>query len=342
MATSSAVFTKNQGLVGPAAYSEEWYALRTLDPDSPDRHPPFVLGASVAGIVCGLSKYSTPLRLFHEIRGNVELREATENMLWGKRLESAVLDEFEERYGLQVDRIQRMYFHKEHPFIAATPDALYVDGDDLVSVDVKCTTSHMYKTHGAREADCFGPGEDEVPTDYVMQAQQQMLVTGAQRCEFPVLFDGNKLRLYCVPRDETLQNGLLIRLQQFYTSVISGVEPQVDWEHATTVELMKKLYGVDESIQMECPQEEVHWFQQLQLAKDDEATAVKLKEEAQAHLLHVMQEAHVMHIPEYGVALRRAQVEPTMWTEADVAEATKKLGTVKRRGYVRLTQRKEK
>jgi len=339
--TTADVFVLNHGLVGPEAYSPEWYALRVYDPEVA-RDPPFVLGASVAGVICGLSKYSTPLQLYHEMRGNVEVSEQSERMYWGKQLEPVVLDEFEKRHGVTTNRVQRLYLDQTQTYIGATPDALYVDDGELISVDAKCTTSRMYRTHEADLHDCFGPGEDEIPSDYVMQAQQQMLVTGAVRCDLPVLFDGNHMRIYSVGRNDELILQLRDRLKIFYLAVLEGREPPVDWEHDTTVSLMKKLYGIDEGLTVDMAPEELRWYEQWVKARDDIKEATARKDEAQARLLYAMHESHVMYISEHNVSLVRSQTPDSLWTEVDVVKAQKNLGSVKRRGFVRLTQRKDK
>ena len=339
--TTADVFVLNRGLVGPEAYSPEWYALRVYDPEV-SRDPPFVLGASVAGVICGLSKYSTPLQLYHEMRGNVEISAQSERMYWGKQLEPVVLDEFEKRHEVTTNRVQRLYLDPTQTYIGATPDALYVDDGELISVDAKCTTSRMYRTYEADLHDCFGPGEDEVPSDYVMQAQQQMLVTGAVRCDLPVLFDGNHMRIYSVGRNDELIAQLRGRLEKFYAAVLEGQEPEVDWEHDTTVSLMKNLYGIDEELAVDMAPEELQWYEQWVEARDDIKEATARKDEAQARLLHAMRESHVMHIPEHNVSLVRSQTPDSLWTEVDVVKAQNSLGSVKRRGFVRLTQRKDK
>ena len=325
--------------VGPEAHSDEWYAVRYYDPDS---SPHCVLGASTAGVICGVSKYKTAYQLYHEMRGNLELPEDNEYMRWGRRLEPAIIAEYAERTGVEVHTPNRLYRMKECPWIGATPDGVVGSGDATYVVECKCTSFRMYDPENCRERDCFGDNPDEVPTDYLLQAQQQMLVLNACACDMPVLFDGNKLRIYTIKRDVGLCHEILTRATEFYVQLQTGEEPDPDFKHESTLDLIKKRYQVEPGTSMQLPPEYVELAQRYVDAKRDESLASDRKDMAQAELVYIMADRQVCEVPELGVAFTRTGIPATYWTDEDVMKARNNVGRVKRSEYTRFSERKLK
>lgn len=328
--------------LGPVNHSPDWYDCRTYDPS---RNPPVVLGASEAGAICGVSKWKSTLELYLEKRALKERQTQSEPMKWGQLLEPAILQEYGQRLGVDVYPSKHMLLSKQYPFIAATPDALAVDPEsgEVYCVDSKCTTSRMFDAQHCRERDCFGEGEDEIPLDYVMQAHQQMLVTGLSRCDLPTLFDGNKLRWqYSVRRNDQLIAKLQRKLHEFYEAIVNGEPPDPDWTHDNTVSLMKSLYGVEPGFEMTLSPEGVQWYERWRDAKEAEKGAAAEKDMCLAHLLSEIGEAETIEVPGHSVKLHRSQVADSMWTEEDIIKANRMMGQVKRRGYIRVSERKVK
>jgi putative phage-type endonuclease len=325
---------------GPEAHSQEWHDCRYYEPG---RSPAFVMGASCAGVLCGVSKYRTSWQLYHEIRGNIPPQEDNESMLWGRRLESAIIAEYEERHQVHVHTPNRLYRMVEHPMIGATPDGICEAEDGTRTlVECKCTTWRMYDPENCMERDCFGDGPDEVPSDYLMQTQQQMLVMGAAACDMPVLFDGNRLRVYTIERDEVLCDEIRHRALAFYEAVCRGEEPSPDMEHETTPALMKHMYRPEPGTVMTMPPNELDVVDEYLEAKEKEKLAGRLKEIALAKLLYIMADREVCEVPEKGLAFKRISIPASFWTEVDVEKARESLGQVKRKEYTRLTERSMK
>ena len=325
---------------GPEAYSKDWYDMRDLNEK---REPAFVCGASDAGIICGVDKYKTRLQLYMELRGLRERPEAGENAFWGTQHEPTVLRVFKERTGYDFQAPHRLLMHDTHPMIGATPDGLGEEDDGLpITVDAKCTTSRLYDPEHCRVRDCYGAEHDEVPSSVAMQGQQQMLVTGAERCHFPVLFDGNNLRHYWINASPVLQSQILQNVIAFYHEVLSERPPEPDFEHQQTMNLIKNMYGIDPGMHIEFTDDIVPIFDEYVHAKDQIGVFTKMKERAQAKLLFAMGEASTADVPGTGRQMVRSEVRAQHWSQDDIDRAMVNLGQVKKRAYVRVTERKAK
>jgi putative phage-type endonuclease len=327
-------------LSGPVAYSDEWYNMRLPDEG---RNPAFVCGASDAGVICGVSKYKTRLELYMELRGLKDRKPMGENAFWGTRHEPTIMQVFQQRTGYDFKAPSRLFMHEDYPMIGATPDG---EGEDdqgnHITIDAKCTTSRLYDPENCRVRDCFGEKHDEIPSDYIMQGQQQMLVCDASRCHFPVLFDGNNLRHYWIDANPIIQDSIVKNVLSFYDEVMSGRAPDPDFKHDTTVALVKEIYDIDPGVEIEFTEDLVPIYQVYTDAKAEIGRLTRAKEEAQAKLLFAMGDASVANVPTTGRQLVRSKVKERLWTQDDVEAAMLNLGTVKKRAHIRVTDRKAK
>jgi len=329
------------GILGPAAETPEWFAQRSFDPS---REPPVVLGASEASVIAGLSQYKTPLELYYEKRGLRPGKEANEAMIWGQYLQPAILGRYQELMGCRVSEFPYMIHLKDRPYIVATPDGIgWEDNseDQPWAIEIKNCSGFRYDKKHGRERNCFGEGQDDVPFDYVMQAQQQMLVTGLESCDLPVLFDGRKLRLYCVLSNKELMDTLVKTLEEFYQRVVNGDPPEPDFTQESTLEMIKDIFPVT-SREVQLTAEMAESVEKYQRSQGKIKHYESQKKEAQAELLYAMQDAAVAHIVGSPYKLQRTAVPESMWAQEDIKKAQEKLGSVKRRGYTRFSIREEK
>lgn len=303
-------------IVGPEAYSPAWFSLRLFDPE---RNPPVVFGASEAAIACGRSRYKQPLHLYLVKRGLQADDEETEAMAMGRDLEPGVLNVYGRKSGsvpwtpamtgsfqgtigdgtAQTNNMldhyiaqPPLYLHYDHPYIGATPDAIrYPIGLPHFPVDAK--TASWFD---ARE---FGEdGTDELPDEYVLQAQQQMLVLGAERCDLPVLFSTRHLRIYTVQRHEGLIEHIQTALAEMYERILQGDPPPPNWEHPHTPRLVKDLYGaVNEGLTIYGTEDHSRLWQARQQAAAAVRAAQDEYEKADAEFRFAMGDAAVLRLP---------------------------------------------
>jgi putative phage-type endonuclease len=168
----------------------EWLAVRRQ-----------YIGGSDAAAAIGMSRFKSQLELFQEKVGTLVDDEPTEAMVRGTLLEEYVRDLYVERTGHDVQPAAWLVSN-DHPFMAATPDAIDVDLNSLVQIK---TASAWARHHWGAD------GTSQVPTDYMIQAQHEIAVTGARRNRFAVLFADNdtfRALVYMirvdVPRDTIL------------------------------------------------------------------------------------------------------------------------------------------
>jgi len=325
---------------GPMPHTDEWYALRSLDVSRTTR--PVVLGASDAAAVCGLSPYSTPLHLYLEKRGELSKEfsdEQQERMAFGLKLEPIVLDAYALRMGVAVESDEPMFFHPEHDWMACTPDGIAHEhgSDEEWGVECKCTTWRMYDAHGDSE-DAFGEdGTDQVPTVYLLQGHWQMAVMGWDRVDFPVLFDGSKLRVYSIRRNEDIIEQLIQSGKNLMEQILAGTPPDPEWSHDGTAGAIRALYGFNaetDAVELDDSHEAL-WWQYKELGATIKEIEAK-KSEIHNRLLASFRGAAVAEFPN-GQKLKRSVIADSYVTEEDVVKFAERVGEVKRKGHERLS-----
>ena len=229
-------------IAGPATMTPEWYAMRKFDPSRKDR--PVVIGASEAAAACGRSRYASALDVYLKKRGEIAddfSEEQQEAMDMGHHLEPIILDRYERKTGRTLLRHLPMYFAPLQPFMCATPDGL--DLPDSLAVDAKSTTGRMLDTTG-EDVSMFGQeGTDQVPVEYLFQAQQQIHVLGVNRVDFPVMFDARVIRIYTVHRDDDLIAEIVSAEQELAERIVNGDPPAPDFQHPGTKRLLEAIQG---------------------------------------------------------------------------------------------------
>jgi len=191
------------------------------------------LGASDCAVALGLSKWSTPLDLYYEKRGeNLVEFEPSIPMRCGNALEDLVLELFTEETGQEVTRQQERIFDEVHPWRWATVDGVTEDGWLVEAKTTSVSTG-------------WGDGDTEIPIYYMMQVQHQMAVTGAPGCRLPVLIGNRDFRVYEIERDEELIEMLTEQEADFWQGVVEGTPPD-----PITKEDVKRLYPVDDGTEL--------------------------------------------------------------------------------------------
>src|SRR5699024_10110248 len=152
------------------------------------------IGGSDAAVVCGVSRYKSPVEVWMEKTGQLPSQEAGEAAYWGNRLECLVREEFTKRTGGSVTKPSALYQRRDHPFMLANVDGLCEDPVHGPCI-FEAKTASAYKA---------GEWEDSIPDEYMIQIQHYMAVTGYQGAYIAVLIGGNAFRWKFVERDEEL------------------------------------------------------------------------------------------------------------------------------------------
>ena len=181
------------------------------------------IGGSDAAVVCGISRYKSPVELWMEKTGQLPSQETGEAAYWGNLLESLVREEFTKRTGISVTKPSALYQSEEHPFMLANVDGLCEDPVHGPCI-FEAKTASAYKA---------GEWEDAIPDEYMIQIQHYMAVTGYQGAYIAVLIGGNALRWKFVERDEELIAMLISLEEDFWRHVQSCTPPALDGSNAS-------------------------------------------------------------------------------------------------------------
>lgn len=309
---------------GPMPKTPEWDRARLYDPTSPH---PVRIGASECAAACGVSRYDQPLSIYLQKRGELVKEfddDATTRMRLGLLMEPVILTEYQQRKTMELGSCQvlpgqPMYFSIEWPWMSATPDALAMDieGDTWI-VECKNSSEHMHDRSGDNESKFGVDGTDQVPIEYVFQAQHQMAVLGLSRVEFPVLLGGNRLHVYKVHRDEDLIRTIVEATRDMAERIIAGNPPEPNYAAPDVKRCLRA--GIVDGKTVDLPEDAADWWTKYRAASKAEADAKATKTEMMARLLGAVGDAEFAHVG--GTRLKRVVVGPTSYVT-----------TVSRAGY---------
>jgi putative phage-type endonuclease len=174
------------------------------------------IGGSDAPAVLGVSRYRTALDVFDDKCGIAQPQPDNEKMLWGRMLEPVILARYAEVTGRELMRPATEHGiarSSRAPWLICTPDAYTRDGRNVQA-----------KTAGSDDG--WGePGTDQMPDDYLVQCQHEMLVLGLVVTDVPVLFRGSDFRIYTVRADAEFQEGMFEVESAFWRGVEAREPP---------------------------------------------------------------------------------------------------------------------
>ena len=205
------------------------------------------IGGSDVAKVLGLSKYSSPYQIWMDKTGKIEIdtSETSEAAYWGHQMEEVVAKEFEKRTGKKVRVSNKIYFHKDYPFLLANVDRVVV-GEDAI---LECKTASEYLKDSW--------ADDEIPIAYLAQVQHYLNVLNKKKAYIACLIGGNKFVWKEIQRDDELIEQMTERLVDFWVNnVLADVAPPVDGNESTT-EFISNLYSkdyLDNSIELNAQQ----------------------------------------------------------------------------------------
>jgi predicted phage-related endonuclease len=157
----------------------------------------------------GLSPWKTPLQVYFEKIGEGSPYPDNPSMAWGRKMESVILDFYDEQHGIKMDR---------DVFLQKDFRSGRLDGR-IPGLVIEAKTS--------RFKDGFGePGTDEIPAMYIVQVQHYMWLADADRADIPILFGINDFQTFTVNRDEELIKAILEAEAKFWELVNKRIPPE--------------------------------------------------------------------------------------------------------------------
>lgn len=190
-----------------------------------------ICGSDIAAVL-GASKYRDAFGVWADKTGRAPEREATDVMVRGTILEDGVVELWADRYYDEPIELRRqgLVRSRKHPHAGATVDRLSICPLGRCIVEVK-TQVDMTEWEG-----------DEVPTDYQLQGQWQLAVTGREHIHFVVLGPRLVPHHRIMYRDVELGEQLLTGVADDWWSsfVDADVPPSPS---AQSLDLLRSMYG---------------------------------------------------------------------------------------------------
>lgn len=266
---------------------------------------PYHLGGSEAAVALGMSKFKTAQQLYLEKRGELVRDEVDSEVIWwGRALEPIVRQRYAEETGYVVvaprgEDGKGLIRSKRYPFMTAHVDGIVVDAGDPIRGYEGKTAFHSM---GWGEE-----GTDEIPRDYLLQVHHYLVVTELPVFDVPVLI-GRKFATYQVAADKEIADMIVEGEDAFIGRLERGDPPGFDYQHPSTIELLKRVYKGTNGARLLADETAAGWRTRLAEAAAARNAAKKDEDEAKAQLLGIMGDAAVLAFPD-GMCYRRKLVE---------------------------------
>ena len=229
------------------------------------------IGGSDAAVVCGISRYKSPVELWMEKTDQMPYQEAGESAYWGTQLEALVRTEFTKRTGIEVRTVNQILQSAEHPYMLANLDGICENAEHgLCGFEAK--TASAYKA---------AEWEDTIPDEYQLQLQHYMAVTGYKGFYIAVLIGGNTFRWRFVERDEELIAMLIELEQDFWNHVQEMTPPSPDGSKATAQFLAERFPDSTPKSQITLPDTAAALLEQYDIACQQMEVLTEQKQKAE-------------------------------------------------------------
>lgn len=288
---------------------KEWLAARRTG-----------IGASEIGILLGLSPYSSPLEVWARKLEMLPEIEDSPYMETGRVLEAAIRDWYlgtrsatlgtapAHAIAIHSGPSGTTYRHPEHPWMLATPDAIAIDFEGPLVVEVKFSSRTW--------------DDDAPPAHYVAQVQQQLAVLGLPRGAIAGCIAGRMLA-WDVPRDDAMISRIVEVGAAFWRLVESRTEPPITGADKAAIAAMhpeisgEELSSDDLDLAMLDDTIEHHTREEKRLAAEREECEAKIR-------------------AAIGDAKRLTLATGATWTRTAIAESTY---TATRKASIRYTRK---
>lgn len=233
------------------------------------------IGGSDIAACAGMHPWRTPLDVWLDKTGKFESKPETEAMMFGRKLEGFVAQEFAERHPeWRVEEVDAILGHPKYPWALANIDRLLIgpDGEEAV-LEVKTTNSFRQ--------DEFQ--EHKLPDYITLQLMWYLGICGLKRGFVAVLIGGQAYREYEVEFDRDLFGMLLDIAEGFWALVENETPPAPDGSEAST-ELLNRMYPEGKGTAIDLPPESADLVEQYCQARAEEKVAGLRKTEAENRL----------------------------------------------------------
>lgn len=234
------------------------------------------IGGSDVAPLCGLSRYKSPMEVYLDKLGEIPPIEDNPKMKAGRILEPVIAEWFAEETGMKVMKQNAIFQHKEHSFMLANIDR-WLPGQNA-GLEIKNTGEYSRDDWSGTQA----------PTEYILQCNHYMAVTGAEKWFICVLIGGWDLQWKVIERDESLiQNLITIEHDFWHNHVLAKVPPAFSHQDTDYLKETYKDSKADSTIDL--PEEAYPIMESLVAARKAKDAAEMAEETAKNQIKGIMQ-----------------------------------------------------
>ena len=194
------------------------------------------ISASKVAAILGVSPYTSPYTLWHQMKGLVPPEADKAVFRRGHLLEPAVAAWFAQEHPEWDIATTGTWTHAEREHQTASPDRLVYTGspgsDEFDLLEIKSTT---------KDHEWGKPGTAEVPLYYWVQAIWQMDTVGVTRCHFAIIGSFLEFSAYVVDYDPVAARIIREQVDAFHASLSATTPPALD-QHPTTFDTVRQLH----------------------------------------------------------------------------------------------------
>lgn len=236
------------------------------------------IGGSDAAVVCGISRYKSPVELWMEKTGQLPAQEAGEAAYWGNQLEALVRTEFTKRTGIEVEHRMELLRSDEHPFMQANLDGV-CHNPDIGPCIFEAKTASAFKA---------GEWEGGIPDEYLLQIQHYMAVTGYRGTYIAALIGGNSFRWKFIERDDELIAAMILLEERFWQHVQDKTPPVLDGSDSAARFLAEQFPNSTPNSRIELPNRAEQLIQQYDTACQQIRDLTEQKQQAENQLKQML------------------------------------------------------
>ena len=202
------------------------------------------IGGSDIAAVCGISKWKSPLALWHEKTEKIE-DDQKENLPaeLGIYLEPFMKDKFEkwiekdEGISVSVQSVPYVLQHKTNEIALANLDGAFIHPvKGPCMTEYKTTSEYFFKQWQ----------DDNLPDNYYLQAQWYLYVTDLEYCYLSFLIGNRKFDVLLIERNQEVIDEIVEKADHFWnTFVIPRIAPAPSGD-ISSGEALKKMYPKEE------------------------------------------------------------------------------------------------
>lgn len=236
------------------------------------------LGGSDIAAICNMSRYRSAMNVYLDKLGEIAPLEDNPKMKAGRILEPVIAEWFSEETGMKVQRRNSIFQHPKHPHMLANIDR-WLPGQNA-GLECKNTAEYCKDDWAGTQA----------PTEYVLQCNHYMAVTGADRWYIAVLIGGWDFQWRVIERDDDLiRNLITIEHDFWHNNVLAKVPPA--FSHQDT-DFLKQLYPESNpSESVDLPPEAYDIIKTLDEARAAKKSAEMIEDAAKNQIKGMMGEA---------------------------------------------------